>query len=181
MEYSEMKGRHLVDIQSYLDSLTDLYPEIDEDQDQILVRLAMLAHDEDPTNMARADVLLNGPGFEYVTYIVGYIRFNNRVPEATMSEDGTYQTVVLPDDGRTITIRPLTGREWRLATTDTQRLNRTAVMSGLTAEDCQGLSLLDYLTVEGATVPFVSAVLEALMTGGLSRQSLSKQDLDSPT
>ena len=181
MEITDLKGRHLAAIQAHLQSLTDMYPEIDEDQDQMLVRLAMLLHDEDPTNMARADELLNGPAPAYVEYVGPVIDLNNSPPAAVLSDDGATYSVVLPEDGRTVTIRQLTGREWRLAMTDARRLVRTAVMSGLSAEECGELSLLDYLTAEVATVPFLSEVLEALTIGGDSPPDSSEGESESPT
>ena len=181
MEIKDLKGQHLTSIQAYLQSLTILYPEIDEDQDQMLVRLAMLLHDEDPTNMTRANELLDSSGAVYVAYVNPIIDLNSLPPSATLSDDGTYHTVVLPEDGRTITIRPLTGRQWRLALTDAHRLARTAAMSGLSTEECQALSLLDYLTIEIGTLPFVTEVLTALTIGGGSSPDLSEEESASPT
>ena len=181
MEINDLKGRHLSAIQDHLQSLTEMYPQIAEEQDQMLVRLAMLLHDEDPTDMARADELLNGTASAYMKYALPIIDLNGAIPAATMADDGTYQTVVLPASSRTVTIQPLTGRQWRLAMTDAVRVNRVGAMSGLDVSDCLELNLLDYLTLEAATVPFVSEVLATLTSGGDSSGSSSKQELDSPT
>ena len=176
-----MKGQHLAAVQAHLQSLTALYPEIDEDQDQMLVRLAMLLHGEDPTDMSRADELLNGNGAAYVAYAAPIIDLNAQTPDAQPSPDGAERIVTLPVSNREITIKPLTGRQWRLGLTDAQRLPRTAVMSGLTIEECGQLSLLDYLTVEKACVPFLSDIWKALTSGGDSALSSGETDSASET
>lgn len=181
MEINDLKGKHLAAVQAHLQSLTILYPEIDEDQDQMLVRLAMLLHDEDPTNIGRADELLDSPAGVYLAYTSPIINLNGAAPAATLSADGTHGKVTLPMSGKAVTVNPLTGRQWRLGLTDAQRLPRTALMCGLEIEDCQEMGLLDYLTLEKATVPFVREVWIALGIGGGSSASSSESKSDSPT
>ena len=153
---------HARDIQAVEIMLDGLYGEVEHDDEEINVRLAMLAHGDDPMDVARADELLNGPADVYTAYL-SCLLHENRSAAYVFAPD--QQSATVEAEGETYTVRPLTGRQWRLAMSRANRFDRIAAMTGMTREKVLALPLGIFNGLEDAARPFVLRVWTSLNIG----------------
>ena len=89
-------------------------------------------------------------------------------PPTEAEPDGVTLKLAHPAGGmpETLTVRQLKGRDMDLALTNRARIARTALMTGLEAEQVRRMDLADVLGLETAAAPFLARVLRALTPGG---------------
>lgn len=151
--------------------------------EQIDVRLAMMARGEDAMDTTRADALLNAPAPEYLRHIAPLLDMVKDRPAIQEDVEAQVSTVALShplDDVTQVEVRPLTGKDYRLALSDYQSVPRIAAMTGLTIDQVKRLDIADWRAIGDATAPFVLSVWEALLPGGDSWQASSDTALTSP-
>ena len=174
-----LKGKDSQTVQMILDVLLDgAVPT----REQIDVRLAMLVHNEDIADDERALELLDGPVEVYLAYIQPVLDTLRNGPEAKDNADGSVTlTLAHPEPGlETVTVRPLKGRDWRLALSERQELNRLSAMTGLPQDALSRMDFADYNGIAAASLPFVQSVWGALMDGGLLSPTSSEEAQTSP-